>query len=214
MHPLTSILPFFLLLLPTSLCICSKGRIPSFKYSTSSIYSSEFAEAAYSRALAHGVDPTSPMPDDFLKDDGEKITFAGKSNFALWLAAQNARTDAAYTQHQKIKRQSGLEVSIFTGTECNGSGFHWYNLPYSRLAFDPNPKPTKTDPTGNQPCHSMQILGGTVNPKDERLYLKRWNGGVSETCQDLNHYVYGPPGCAKRLPTFTCFELAQVSVFT
>ena len=52
-----------------------------------------FAETAFASAKLRKIDPAGPMPRDFTSDNGQWIDFPANSNFALWAAAQNARTD-------------------------------------------------------------------------------------------------------------------------
>lgn len=55
--------------------------------------------------------------------------------------------------------------------------------------------------------YSIQVSGRMINPAYERLWLKRWKSGSNYCGTDLNHYVYGNPGCAQNLPPFSCFTL-------
>ncbi|KAF8245500.1 hypothetical protein K440DRAFT_646204 [Wilcoxina mikolae CBS 423.85] len=70
-------------------------------------HSNAFALAAFSKALELGIDPAGQHPSDYIEDNGKVITFKAGSKFALWVAAQGARTDKAALE----KRDSEMVIT-------------------------------------------------------------------------------------------------------
>ncbi|KAF8245125.1 hypothetical protein K440DRAFT_663010 [Wilcoxina mikolae CBS 423.85] len=147
-------------------------------------FSLPFAQDAYRKAMDNGVDPDGPMPEDFTENNGRWISFAEGSKFALWAAAQSA------VVHGNSKRAPDgrciLDIMEYTGPNCDGPG-----------TYHPDISIPGWYPSG-QESHSLQIRNCNVDPNNGRLWLK------GKTCDDdLRHYVYGEPGCAGNLETFT-----------
>ncbi|KAF8244090.1 hypothetical protein K440DRAFT_663709 [Wilcoxina mikolae CBS 423.85] len=144
------------------------------------------------------------MPHDFTHDDGKRISFKGDSKFAMWLAAQDARTDILPDFGGERKRApSQFDISMYTATDCGGDGHFYYSVIWEQLYYDN---------ISNWENHSIRIRRNPIDPNKARILLKTWDGGQKTTCTDLNFYVYGPVGCASDLPTFTCFKLAAETV--
>lgn len=85
----------------TSLTIVSAANLPSMFRRSSNLpicersitLSNDYAEDAFKKCKELGIDPLGSPPNDFTSDDRGVITFDGDSKYALWHAAQNARTD-------------------------------------------------------------------------------------------------------------------------
>ncbi|KAF8533493.1 hypothetical protein BDD12DRAFT_914070 [Trichophaea hybrida] len=70
----------------------------------------DFAHKAFQKCKELGIDPYGKAPKDFDWDDGKAISFKAESYYALWIAAQNARTD-----HGNTKRgvKSNIDVVLW-----------------------------------------------------------------------------------------------------
>ncbi|KAF8247160.1 hypothetical protein K440DRAFT_629944 [Wilcoxina mikolae CBS 423.85] len=162
-----------------------------------------FAHKAFQKCKELGIDPYGKAPKDFDWDDGKAISFKAESDYALWIAAQNARTD-----HGNTKRgvNSNIDVVLWDTKDCTpGNGLHLYDLVVAKKYWDGG---------FHRQEFSLQISRGIVNGDILRIWLQKWYGGTSRDCHDVgnpNHYIYGGPGCAGNLPQYDCVVIMPVS---
>jgi len=145
------------------------------------------AHEAFAKAQALGIDPAGPVPDDFESKDGNVFHFAADSKVALWAAAQGAVSIR--------KRQTTLEVIVFDGAACTGSGSFVDNPPLDEIFLD-----SKTDA-------SVQVTAAI--PAGEGILTLETDPTTGEECAVGVSVVTGGPGCAANLPAFTCFALVD-----
>ncbi|KAF8243454.1 hypothetical protein K440DRAFT_664084 [Wilcoxina mikolae CBS 423.85] len=154
----------------------------------------DFAESAYKAALKAGVDPHGPMPSDYTLKTSDFVKFSADSNTGLWMAAQGSQ---AVLNKRKRSTGSGVGITTYSNSDCSGDATTYFNIRYVDIYY------------GFTDSHSIHINTGVIDQGVERLWLRTYDGGNG--CYDnLNHYVYGAPGCTKNLPDFTCFVLLKV----
>ncbi|KAF8250364.1 hypothetical protein K440DRAFT_673980 [Wilcoxina mikolae CBS 423.85] len=146
----------------------------------------DYIAIAHQKALDHGVDPMGPMPNDYIEDNGQFISYDGDSQFALWASAQ--RKPLLKRDVNDLPR-GPVDLVYWTGTTCGiGKAKYFYNLHFMGWYGS------------DQESQSMEIKGGPIDPDVVRLWLR------GPTCDDdLKEYVYGyNSGCVNDLPSFTC----------
>ncbi|KAF8545099.1 hypothetical protein BDD12DRAFT_906003 [Trichophaea hybrida] len=167
-------------------------------------FRSEFAEQAYKKALEKGIDPHGDHPKDFLSDDGKVRKFHGESNYALWVAAQDARTDLEKRRLPQAGQQSGMDVVMWTDQNCKGPGInnHYYDIVYNSNYWDgKNGSPILV-------ASAIQILNTGIQEDIDELQIKNWLGGNSKNCNDLGKpFTSQGPGCYNTPDLYTCFQL-------
>ncbi|KAF8253300.1 hypothetical protein K440DRAFT_657290 [Wilcoxina mikolae CBS 423.85] len=161
--------------------------------------SGNFASLAHKRAIARGIDPHGPRPTDFTHDNGEWVSFKEESDYAVWAAAQSG---LKVKKRVATEEGTGIEVVVWTQTNCKGDGVHFYNLKYDQEYFDANIEFVSM----SQTHHTSEVPNLTQD-----IHLRRWIVGTT-TCTDLGpnsvDYVNNIDGhCFGSLPTFTCFDI-------